>query len=132
MSDNQCAYCGRPPTTKDHIPPKKLFPQPWPDDLLTVPSCEACNNESSEDDEYFIWMVSLCVKSVGRDADRTRKQRLDPKSATPRRRRMATRIINSSVPVEVFSSGGIYLGDAIAYDVDGKRVSRVLSRIVRG
>jgi hypothetical protein len=45
---------------------------------------------------------------------------------------MATRIINSSVPVEVLSSGGIYLGDAIAYDVDGKRVSRVLSRIVRG
>ena len=45
---------------------------------------------------------------------------------------MATRVLNASAPVEVFSPGGVYLGDAMGYEVDLPRINRVLSRIVRG
>jgi hypothetical protein len=50
-----CAICGKPceTTTRDHIPPKGLFGKPLPDNLLTVPSCQQCNQEASGDDEYF-------------------------------------------------------------------------------
>jgi hypothetical protein len=48
-----CAYCGRRKSlTKDHIPPKSLFAV-WPHDLITVPSCQACNGGAAKDDEYF-------------------------------------------------------------------------------
>src|SRR5689334_8854010 len=99
MDDNRCAYCGEPATTRDHIPPKKLFPQPWTDDLITVPACSACNNCSSSDDEYFIWMVTVSAKAIGQEADKARQQRtMMPTS--DRRRRMATQIVNTFVPVD--------------------------------
>ena len=57
-----CAYCGSPsPTTRDHIPPKGVFPSPRPDDLITVPSCAACNQGASGTDEFFRTFLSLRV-----------------------------------------------------------------------
>jgi hypothetical protein len=47
----KCAYCGAPATTRDHVPPKCLFPEPLPANLTTVPACQACNNEASGADE---------------------------------------------------------------------------------
>src|SRR6266699_2241063 len=57
----RCVYCGAEAgDTKDHVPPKCLIRKPYPANLLTVPSCEECNNGSSEDEEYFrLVMVGL-------------------------------------------------------------------------
>jgi len=40
-------------TSDDHIPPKTIFGDKKPSDLITVPACEGCNNGCSLDDEYF-------------------------------------------------------------------------------
>lgn len=49
-----CAYCGEyGPTSRDHVPPKNLFPKPRTADLITVPACERCHSGSSKDDDYF-------------------------------------------------------------------------------
>lgn len=130
MNESRCAYCGAPATTRDHIPPKKLFPKPWPDDLITVPACLKCNNPASKDDEYFIWMMTISAKAVGLEAERARKQRLTPDRE--RRRRMARRVVDNSGVYDVVTPAGLYLGRSRGYTVDLVRVSRVLERVVRG
>jgi len=56
--------CGERATSKEHVPPKCLFPERGDMDgedyrvsLITVPSCEAHNSKKSQDDEFL--MVSL-------------------------------------------------------------------------
>jgi hypothetical protein len=117
--------------SRDHIPPRKLFPQPWTDDLITVAACSACNNQSSADDEYFIWMVTVSAKAVGSEAAKAREQRFSM-PASDRRRRMATNVLKAKTPIEVTTPAGLYLGQATGYNVDLARVNRVLERIVRG
>ena len=53
-----CIFCGKPATTRDHIPPKGIFPDPMPSDLITVPACESCNSNTKLDDEYFQWLIT--------------------------------------------------------------------------
>lgn len=59
-----CYMCDRPSTSREHVPPRNLFPTardiPGSDlrkDLITVPSCDAHNMGKSHDDEFL--MVSL-------------------------------------------------------------------------
>lgn len=40
-------------TTSEHIPAKLFFDRPLPDNLITVPSCAACNHGSQHEDEYL-------------------------------------------------------------------------------
>lgn len=52
--------------TRDHIPPEGLFPDPKPTDLITVPCCYRCNNESfSKLDEQFRAIVSMAANVSG-------------------------------------------------------------------
>src|SRR4051812_6886992 len=55
-----CAYCASGiGTTNDHIPPKNLFPNPKPSDLITAPCCEGCRRPTAKDDEYFRLKVGM-------------------------------------------------------------------------
>src|SRR5262249_6151706 len=50
-----CIYClANPRETNDHIPPKGLFREPRPSNLITVPACYRCNSSFSGDDDYFL------------------------------------------------------------------------------
>lgn len=62
----KCVYCGSEADTKEHIPPKGIYPKGHRDNLITVPACKKCNNDFSKDDEYF--KVKLFLrKKVGED-----------------------------------------------------------------
>ena len=39
-----CIYCGKPATTREHIPSKAFLIEPYPEDLATLPACFECNN----------------------------------------------------------------------------------------
>lgn len=58
---NSCYACDNPPTNREHVPPKCLFPtelrQNLRKDLITVPSCDLHNGKKSDDDEFL--MASL-------------------------------------------------------------------------
>lgn len=58
--NNSCYICGATDDlTRDHVPPKNLFPDPKPSNLITVPCCRRCNVGFSKDDELFrIWASS--------------------------------------------------------------------------
>jgi hypothetical protein len=56
----ECAYCGGGDRiTRDHIPPKGLFPTPRTGDLVTVPACYSCNKSFELDDQYFVTSIGL-------------------------------------------------------------------------
>jgi hypothetical protein len=62
MISSLCVLCGkRKATTREHVPPRAIFAKPRPSDLITVPSCFKCNNESSITDESFKVHLGLHV-----------------------------------------------------------------------
>lgn len=59
-----CAICGvREATTRDHVPPKAIFPKPRPK-MITVPACSECNNGASDYDDLF--KVYLSMQATGK------------------------------------------------------------------
>ncbi|WIG82413.1 hypothetical protein KFZ68_07000 [Photobacterium damselae] len=77
MSVKKCYYCGALATSKEHVPPKCLFPESkdtndgkdYRQKLITVPSCELHNSAKSNEDEYLLVMLSLNIlnNSQGND-----------------------------------------------------------------
>ena len=62
--------CDQPATTKEHVPPKCLFPEQkdLPKDspslrenLITVPSCEIHNTQRARDDEYILYFLTMHI-----------------------------------------------------------------------
>ncbi|MDP6495920.1 MAG: hypothetical protein QGI09_11010, partial [Dehalococcoidia bacterium] len=55
----QCAHCGAVgPITNDHVIQESVYGSEPPDNLYTVPACDACNQDSSSDEAYFRFFVS--------------------------------------------------------------------------
>lgn len=60
-----CYFCDAPASSKEHVPPRCLFPEvkDVPDgtnlrkNLITVPSCELHNSAKSEDDTYLMMVL---------------------------------------------------------------------------
>lgn len=129
MSD-QCCYCGAPATTRDHVPTRKLFPRPRPTDLITVPSCDPCNNRLFPEEEYFIHVLISC-----READtpvaRTLREQLFAKDLTKRRIRMAHRMLGSMGRAPMYSPAGLF-GHAPTFRPDYGQFDRVVDKITRG
>jgi hypothetical protein len=60
----QCYMCDSPATSREHVPPRNLFPEAkdiggadYRVNLITVPSCDTHNSSKTRDDEFL--MVSL-------------------------------------------------------------------------
>ena len=127
-----CTYCHRAANTKDHIPPKCLFPKPRPGSLITVPSCFACNSSFSKDDEHLRDVLSFReelsdnpfvekqIESIFRGFDRSQSQGY-------------LNYLHSRMGEEaVRTTSGIYLGLKATFNVDLTRIERVLRRITKG
>jgi hypothetical protein len=58
-----CIYCGSTTEpTRDHVPPRAVFPKPRPKNLVTVPACRACNSAAAADDEYFATVLRAATR----------------------------------------------------------------------
>src|SRR5688500_18167485 len=63
-STDKCYLCGATENlTRDHIPPKGLFPKPRPSNLYTVPCCYSCNNGAAKEDEYLRVAASSLINA---------------------------------------------------------------------
>jgi hypothetical protein len=61
VKNETCYMCENPPTSREHVPPKCLFPeskdvkgQNFRENLITVPSCDLHNSKKSKDDEFLM------------------------------------------------------------------------------
>lgn len=89
----RCYSCGEPldpdASTVEHVPARVFLDRPYPQNLATVESCFACNNESSADELYVACLLDvLLVGSV----DPSHVERPTVRHALARRPRLATRL----------------------------------------
>ena len=118
--------------TRDHVPPRSLFAPDTRALLPTVPSCAECNSGASKDDEYFRAMmvmrddVTECADARFAGAEFLR--------ALQRRDHVGLRnaTLRNVVKARKYSESGLYLGLRDAYNVNPRRLDRVVRRIVRG
>lgn len=129
---DQCFLCGKPGAdTREHIPPKCLFPEPHPNDLLTVPAHRSCNQSYSADDEYLrvaltapsysdpiahrLWRTKV-VRSLGRARGVKFKQKLADDTV--------------EIPLGNLTDGSTVVLPILR--VEAPRLKRSIRRIVRG
>lgn len=127
-----CIYCQtNPATTKDHVPPKGLFKEPRPSNLITVPACFECNASFQKDDEYFLNIALDIFASQTEDGAGVVKKQL----RSMRRRESRAKwkpLLNTLMPVELRSEAGLILGSSVAIRIDTNRLMTTVNRIIRG
>jgi hypothetical protein len=124
-----CVYCGKLATTRDHVPPKAIFVELRPLDLITVPSCEACNNDASRFDERFRNIIGM---RAGEGSPNTPALWGKTWRSLKRNRRDLEAVWKSMKNVPIVSEGGLYVGSATEFAFDAKTHDRVIERITRG
>src|ERR1700733_6530786 len=79
MTEKNCYYCGRPATSREHVPPECIFPEKkdssgkdYRKNLITVPSCDEHNLHKSKDDEFLMANVTPVVGNNGAGFVQTR------------------------------------------------------------
>ncbi len=135
MSDGKvCIYCGSAEyLTSDHVPPKCLFPDPKPNNLITVPACQTCNTGYGPDDELFRLVMATAAYE-----NQVAKEIWDVKvlhGSLKRSPGLKSEVLTRTIAVEQRSEVGLYLGKtpALAVADDWRnRIERVITRIVRG
>lgn len=124
-----CYACALPATSREHAPPRALFPEakdltPGLDlrrNLISVPSCDAHNSQTSKDDEYLMWLLSLPQANATKDAH------FESKAMRAFRRRPATFVClmaNLTQVQLVDESGEVY--ETAAFEVDLQRFDRCM------
>ena len=128
-----CAQCGSSnPTERDHVPPKTLFLEPRPSNLITTPICSSCHLPTSMDDEYFRDMLvfnqdvkdNIVVKELTKKVFRGLSR--------PQKKKSLSALWKNIQKVEVQSPMGLYLGTGAMFTIKKERFERVITRTVKG
>jgi hypothetical protein len=125
-----CAYCGtEAPTTRDHIPPKGIFPDPRPADLITVASCARCNHGASADDDRFRAYLSL---HVGTDTVTTQRLWERAIRGIRRNRQLHSRLLQEMEPTWLTTPSGVIQGRGVLGRWDSDAHDKTVERMIRG
>jgi len=128
-----CIYCGSSKKiTKDHIPPKCLFPEPVPKNLITIPSCEKCNQKFSKDDEYFRDVILMREDIFDLEGLEKLRNKVIRSLRRVESSKYKKSLISGSERVNVFTKSGLFTGKKTTYNVDLNRLRNVINRITRG
>ncbi|HEX6533042.1 MAG TPA: hypothetical protein VF041_00510 [Gemmatimonadaceae bacterium] len=117
----ECIYCGQLANTHDHAPPKLLMTRPYPPNMITVPSCRACNQGASLDEEYFRILLAHVGTSPGLTS------LMQPGGAVDRALSRATKLAN-----RIDRALGVSDGGQPYIQPEVERVHRVLEKTVHG
>jgi len=128
--------CDSVATTDEHAPPMCIFPTQkdtinninYRKNLIKVPSCPVHNTEKSKDDEYLLYILSLCITSnnIGLQQFLTKVQR-----AYKRRPALIKAITKHYIPVKVVDSIDDSSKNTIAVEIDRLRIEDVLEKTTR-
>jgi len=129
----ECTYCGNTENiTKDHIPPKNLFSPPRPNNLISVPCCQNCNQIASKDDEYFRAMLTMRIDTYEHPDVTKNWQKVLRSLKNPRKTGMRKSIMSTLKEISLYTPGGIYLGVSGMLQVNVERLLKVTERIIKG
>ena len=116
--ENGCIYCGKPATTREHVPSKAFLVEPYPVNLATIPACFECNNGFSNDEEYVACFLDVLKESIYQGYSRS--------SATVQRLEKNTNL--KKLLVEQIK----VTDDAVQYAFDETRFQRILIKLAKG
>lgn len=133
MQKSVCAFCGvERAITRDHVPPKNLFPKPRPNNLITVPACGSCNWGTSKDDEWFRVKLNLRHEVGSNPAARQTWAKIFKSLHREQAATFRNSFVSDMLKCGAFSPGGIYVEDRLAYSVDRNRLHRIVTKMVKG
>jgi hypothetical protein len=128
-----CIYCGAArATTLDHVPPKAIFATPPPDNLITVPACDQCNRQWSQDDEYLRRVLTLKESTYQHPAVQGNLAAVLRAFQKPAKMKFARAFFRQVRPYDLRTPAGLCLGTRWGFDVDLSRLDRAITRVVRG
>ena len=132
-----CYFCGAPATSREHVPPKCIFPEKKDSgvkedlrkSLLTVPSCHVHNLSKSTDDEYLLAILSMnCDNNeIGRTQATTKLAR-----ALLRSDGLKLAALNNPVRRHIYDPSRRLILETAALTVDPERLKRCFDHIGRG
>ncbi len=132
MSKNKTCYCcDKDMTSVDHVPPKCFFPEikdrsdsaDFRKNLITVPSCDEHNLQTSKDDEYLLAVIVTHFEN-----NAIAQEHFTSKLSRSFRRnpRLAQRLAGSSTEVTVDGTKGAIL------NAESKRMNDGFTKIAKG
>ncbi|KDC49682.1 hypothetical protein [Pseudoalteromonas sp. S3431] len=127
--------CERQEVSKEHVPPKCLFPQIKDIDcdsnfranLITVPSCDEHNSKKSGDDEFLMYVLVSELMASGVVAPYMVKKL---KRAIDRNPTLAQKIFSNAKDVSLKSKDGYV--DSLEVPLDSLRLNSCFDHIARG
>lgn len=69
-----CVFCYGRPDTRDHVPPRIFLDEPYLENLPVVPSCRACNEGASLDEEYVACLLEVAACGSANPTDVRRRK----------------------------------------------------------
>lgn len=136
MNKKVCYWCESLATSREHVPPKCIFPELGDtgngvnhrEQLITVPACDLHNIAKSNDDEYLLYVLAMNIlnNDVGQTQAKTKVMR-----ALQRAKSRVDMLFGESrsILVEDISTGN--LEKTFAFKVDGAKLNNVLEHIAR-
>ena len=62
-NENICIFCGDTADSREHVFAKCFFDKPYPKIMMTVPTCQNCNQSFSLDEQYLFYLIEY-LRSV--------------------------------------------------------------------
>lgn len=118
-----CYACTAQASSKDHCPPKLVFPADMRVDLIKVPACEQHNQAVSADDEYAAHVLTM----AGENNDVGQRMMLTTTADAMKYRDRREQVIEKVIPVKCADGDGDH-----GLTVDRARFNRVMVKIARG
>lgn len=128
--------CEAPATSKEHVPPKCLFPEAKDlngdvnlrKELITVPSCELHNSAKSQDDEYLLLGITLNILNNDTALNHFQTKIL---RAVTRNPRLLEKLGEKQQPVIAVKEDGTAI-NTLMVSIDNRRFLGSIEHVARG
>jgi hypothetical protein len=125
-----CALCGiNTATTREHVPPKSIFLQPRPNNLITIPCCKACNNGSSKSDEKFKVYLGLHAAMYSPNGEKLFQEALKTLNRSPK---LKSQVLEGLIDIDAKTPAGLTLLGYKGIKWDNKTYVSTLTKISKG
>ena len=131
-----CYMCNAPATSKEHVPPKCIFPERkdistnvnYRKNLFKVPSCDLHNFQKSNDDEFFLYVlnISFQINGLGLNHYRTKVRR-----AAKRNPSIIGKIASTAKPINYIDPKTKKNVSSVAHWLEPERFNTIIDRLAR-